>query len=152
MVGTVRRWLTLFLLNTVSAISFLAATLLIKLRLRREPDPWRRTVGTGLRSEASKLGLSAFEVYPRSPLTGENFSVGEQHFTRCLAAFLQAEPSLRFALRHDRFCCYRVANRYADVALAEFSPWGELRSILLMLDDSHPVVLRSSERSEVERL
>jgi hypothetical protein len=85
-------------------------------------------------------------------LTGENFSVGEQHFTRCLAAFLQAEPSVRFALRHDRFCCYRVANRYADVALAEFSPWGELRSILPMLDDSHPVVLRSYERSEVERL
>jgi hypothetical protein len=148
----VMKCLTLFLLNAASAISFLAATLLIKLRLRREPDPWRRTVGTGLRSEASKFGLSAFEVYPRSPLTGENFSVGEQHFTRCLAAFLQAEPSVRFALRHDRFCCYRVANRYVDVALAEFSPWGELRSILPMLDDSHPVVLRSYERSEVERL
>lgn len=96
-VRTVMKWLTLFLLNAASAISYLAATLLIKLRLRGEPDPWRRTVGTGLRSEASKFGLSAFEVQMRSPLTGEGFSDDEQHFTRRFAAFLQAEPSARFA-------------------------------------------------------
>src|ERR1700676_5110555 len=101
MVGTVRRLLTLFLLNAVSALSFLGASLLIKLRLLREPDPWRRTVGTGLRSEASKFALSAFGA--RSPvLTSENLPGDEPHFTRSFAAFLQAEPSARFALRHDR--------------------------------------------------
>ena len=103
-----QKWLTLFLLNATSVISFLVATLLIKLRLCREADPWRRTVGTGLRSEASKFGLSAFGVQTRSALTGENLSGDEQHFTRRFAAFLQTEPSARFALRHDRFCCYRA--------------------------------------------
>ena len=147
-----QKWLTLFLLNAASVISFLVATLLIKLRLCREPDPWRRTVGTGLRSEASKFGLSAFGVQTRSALTGENHSGDEQHFTRRFAAFLQAEPSARFALRHDRFCCYRVANECADLTLAEFSPSGELLSILPILDDSHSIVLSSSERREVERL
>jgi hypothetical protein len=147
-----QKWLTLFLLNAASVISFLVATLLIKLRLCREPDPWRRTVGTGLRSEASKFGLSAFGVQTRSALTGENLSGDEQHFTRRFAAFLQTEPSARFALRHDRFSCYRVANECADLTLAEFSPSGELLSILPILDDSHSIVLSSSERREVERL
>src|SRR5262245_28067879 len=86
---TCQKWLTLFLLNAASVISFLVATLLIKLRLCREPAPWRRTVGTGLRSEASKFGLSAFGVQTRSALTGENLSGDEQHFTRRFAAFLQ---------------------------------------------------------------
>jgi hypothetical protein len=150
MVGTVRRLLTLFLLNAVSALSFLGASLLIKLRLLREPDPWRRTVGTGLRSEASKFGLSAFGVHTRPVLTSENLPGDDQHFTRSFAAFLRAEPSARFALRHDRFSCYRVANECVNLTLAEFSPWGELLSILPILDDSHPIVLSSSERRDVE--
>ncbi len=145
------KWLTLFLLNCVSAISFLVSTLLINLRLRREPDPWRRTVGTGLRSEASKFGLSAFGVQVLSTFEGEKLSEEEQHFIRRLAAFLQAEPSTRFALQHDSFCCYRVASPFADATLADFSPWGELRSISPMLDDNHPVTLTSSERREIER-
>ena len=152
MVGTVRRLLTLFLLNAVSALSFLGASLLIKLRLLREPDPWRRTVGTGLRSEASKFALSAFGVRTCPVLTSENLPGDEQHFARSFAAFLQAEPSARFALRHDRFSCYRVANECVDLTLAEFSPWGELLSILPILDHSHPIVLSSSERREVERV
>jgi hypothetical protein len=152
MVGTVRRLLTLFLLNAVSALSFLGASLLIKLRLLREPDPWRRTVGTGLRSEASKFALSAFGVRTCPVLTSENLPGDEQHFARSFAAFLQAEPSARFALRHDRFSCYRVANECVDLTLAEFSPWGELLYILPILDHSHPIVLSSSERREVERV
>jgi hypothetical protein len=147
-----QKWLTRFLLNVASAISFQGATLLIKLGLCREPDPWRRTVGTGLRSEASKFGLSAFGVQTRSVLTGENLSGDEQHFARSFAAFLQTESSARFALRHDRFSCYRVANECADLTLVEFSPWGELLSILPILDDSHSIVPSSSERREVERL
>ncbi len=146
-----QKWLTLFLLNAASAISFLGATLLIKLRLCREPDPWRRTVGTGLRSEASKFGLSAFGVQTCSALSGENLSGDEQHFARRFAAFLQAEPSVRFALQHDHFCCYRVANANSDLTLAEFSPWGELLSILPILDDNHSL-LSPSERREVECL
>jgi hypothetical protein len=42
-----------------SGLSFLISFPLAKL-LRREPDCWRRTVGLGLRSEATKFGLSAF--------------------------------------------------------------------------------------------
>ena len=146
------KWLTFFLLKTAIAISFLIATLFIKLRLRPEPEPWRRTVGTGLRSEASKFGLSAFGIHAGSSLIGENPSGDEQHFTKRFAAFLQTEPSGRFSLRHDRFCSYRVANGCADVMLAEFSPCRELRSIWPLLDSRYPVVLSSNERGEVESL
>jgi hypothetical protein len=149
---TVMKWLTLFLLNMTSAVCFLAATLMIKLRLRREPDPWRRTVGTGLRSEASKFGLSAFGVKTGSLWTAERFSRVEEDFAKRFALFLRSEPSARFALRHDRFCCHRVVHQRAETTLAEFSPWGELRSILPILDESDPVPLNSSERGEVERL
>ena len=149
---TVMKWLTLFLLNMTSAVCFLAATLMIKLRLRREPDPWRRTVGTGLRSEASKFGLSAFGINTGSLWTTERFSGPEEDLAKRFALFLRTEPSARFALRHDRFCCHRVVNRRAETTLAEFSPWGELRSILPILDQSDPVPLNSSERGEVERL
>jgi hypothetical protein len=65
--------------------------------------------------------LSAFGIQTDSLLTGENLSRDEQHFTRRFAAFLRAEPSASFALRHDRFCCYRVAIQCVDVTLAEFS-------------------------------
>ena len=145
------KWFTLFLFNMVSAISFLAATLMIQLRLRREPDSWRRTVGTGLRSEATKFGLSAFGVKTGSSCTTEHVSKIEEYFAKRFAAFLRTEPSARFALRHDRFCCHRVANLCPETTLAEFSPWGELRSILPILDESDPVPLSSSERHEVER-
>jgi hypothetical protein len=146
------KWLILFFLNLTSAICFLAASLMIKLRLRCDPDPWRRTVGTGLRSEASKFALSAFGVKTGSHWTAERFSGAEEDFAKRFALFLGNEPSARFALRHDRFCCHRVVNRAAETTLAEFSPWGELRSILPILDESDPVPLNSSERGEVERL
>jgi hypothetical protein len=149
---TVMKWLTLFLLNMTSAVCFLAVTLMIKLRLRGEPDPWRRTVGTGLRSEASKFGLSAFGVKMGSLWPAESFSRIEEDFAKRFALFLRTEPFAQFALRHDRFCCHRVVNRGAETTWAEFSPWGELRSILPILDESDPVPLNSSERGEVERI
>jgi hypothetical protein len=94
---TVMKWLTLFLLNMTSAVCFLAATLMIKLRLRCEPDPWRRTVGTGLRSEASKFGLSAFGVKTGSLWTAERFSGLEEDFAKRFALFLRTELSARFS-------------------------------------------------------
>ena len=106
---TVTNWLTLFLLNTTSAVCFLAATLMIKLRLRCEPDPWRRTVGTGLRSEASKFGLSAFGVYTGSPLDSrESFrwskilpGVSPRFFRRTLCPVCAPARSLLLSSRRQ---------------------------------------------------
>jgi hypothetical protein len=144
--------LALFLLNLVSAISFLIAVLLIKLRLRRESDPWRRTVGIGLRSEASKFGLSAFGIHALSPWADERFSEGEeeQRIGERFAGFLQTEPFAHFALRHDRFCSYRVASPQVDVTMARFFPWGELRSISPIFDTRYPIIINEFERREIE--
>jgi hypothetical protein len=147
------KWLILLLLNTASAVSFLAASLLIKFKLRREPDPWRRTVGVGLRAEASKFCLSAFGVKKTTrPGAAEHPAKVDEEFAKRLAAFLRDEPSARFALRHGRFCCCRVVQPRAETTLVEFSPWGELLSILPIIDETDPPLLNTSERRTVERL
>lgn len=144
--------LLVLLVNILSAIALPVAVLLIKLRLRRAPDPWRRTVGVGLRSEASKFALSAFGLQALSPWAGQHLSPAEEerHLAERLAKFLQTERDAQFTLRHDRFCSYRVENPYVDVILAEFAASGELRSIRPVLDDRHPVFLEPPQRLEVE--
>jgi hypothetical protein len=92
--------LSLLLVNCASAVLLLVATLLVKLRLRREPDAWRRTVGVGLRSEASKFVLSAFDLDALSDCPGQDLShtAEEQHFAERFARFLQTQPNAQFAL------------------------------------------------------
>jgi hypothetical protein len=144
--------LSLLLVNVASVISLLAGTLLLKLRLRREPDAWRRTVGIGLRSEASKFALSAFGLDALSDCLSKDLSQAaeEQHFVERFARFLQTQPNAQFALKHDRYCSYRVANPHVDVILAQFSPGGELLSISPFLDDRSPLALAQSYRLEIE--
>ena len=146
------RWLIIFLINAATASAFVVNALLIRLGLRREPDPWRRTVGIGLRLDASKFGLSVFGAKMPSPSASENPSEREKLFARRFRTFLQGESAGRFALRHERFCCTRVVNQNADTILVEFSPWGEIRSILPILDDRQSVDLDSSARAKVECL
>jgi hypothetical protein len=138
--------------NVASAVSFLTATLLIRLRLRRQPDPWRRTVGVGLRSEATKFALSAFGLRLPSSAAGECLlpAAAGECFAERFAAFLQGIPAARYALRHDRFCSDRVENPHADVTLARFASGGELQSVWPVLDDRHPVALDEPRRLQVE--
>ena len=148
-----KKW-SLFFLKVISSISFLISILLIKLRLCPEPDPWRRTVSVGLRSEASKFGLSAFALRAIQYGADKQLSGDEerQRIAERLARFLQTEPIAHFTLRHHRFCSYRVANPFGDLVVAYFSPSGELRRIAPVLDDRHPIAIKASDRREIDFL
>ena len=139
-------------LNLASAVALLGNVLLIKLGFRRAPDPWRRTLGLGLRAEASKFVLSAFGLRlaagpAGTPLPGDGH---EEWVAERLAGFLRTEPDAQFVLRQDRFCTCRMPSLHIDVTLARFSPCGELQAIRPFLDDSHPLVPGDAERVEVE--
>lgn len=152
-VKNLARQAALISINIAGAVSFLAATSLIKLKLRRSPDPWRRTVGIGLRSEATKFALSAFGLRGFSSTSGECLSPAaeEERFAERFAAFLQGVPAARFSLRHDRFCSYRVENPHVDVTLARFTPAGELQSLRPVFDGRYPIALDPSRRLQIER-
>jgi hypothetical protein len=139
-------------LNAAGAPSLLVATLLIKLGLRRAPDAWRRTLGVGLRSEASKFALSAFGLQAPIDQAGQRLSPREQHeqLGERLAGFLRTEPDAHFVLKQDRFCTYRVPSPHLDLTLVQFSPSGKLQSIRPLLDDRHPLALGGSDRLEIE--
>ena len=139
-------------LNAASAAWLLVAMLLIKLGLRRQPDAWRRTLGVGLRSEASKFALSAFGLQALTDQAGQPFSLREQEeqFGGRLAGFLRTEPDAHFVLKQARFCTYRVPSPQLDLTLAQFSPSGTLQSIRPLLDERHPLALGESDRLEVE--
>jgi hypothetical protein len=105
--------LTLFLLNLTSAISFLLAILLIKLRLRREPDAWRRTVGVGLRSEGSTFELDFlirhFDVFayatllsPRHSPAYQLYGLGLRKLENSALLYPKARPKRHRKLRSRR--------------------------------------------------
>ena len=140
-------------LNAACAVSLLGAMLLIKLGLRRVPDPWRRTLGLGLRSEGCKFALSAFGLRLAAGPTGTPLSDREQEeeqLAERLAGFLRTEPDARFVLRQDRFCRRRVPSPQVDATLTRFSPSGELQSIRPLLDDRQALALGESDRFEIE--
>ncbi|MBV9998881.1 MAG: hypothetical protein JO015_07175 [Verrucomicrobia bacterium] len=147
------RTLLLVGLNAAGAVSLLGTMLLIKLGLRRTPDPWRRTLGLGLRSEGCKFALSAFGLrLAAEPPTGAPVSDREQEeqLAERLAGFLRNEPDAHFVLRQDRFCTCRVPSPQVDVTLARFSPSGELQSIRPFLDDRQALAPGESDRFEIE--
>ncbi|MBS0660016.1 MAG: hypothetical protein JSR82_17385 [Verrucomicrobia bacterium] len=99
----------------------------------RRPDPWRRTLGLGLRGEGTKFALSAFGVRCEARESDEALA-------RRLAGWLQrtnADGS-RYALRHGRWYVERVAVERVPVALLEFESDGALRSLLPL--DEVPLV------------
>lgn len=147
------RTLLLIGLNAASAVSMLGTMLLIKLGFRQPPDPWRRTLGLGLRSEGCKFVLSAFGLRLAADPTGTPLSdrEREEQLAGRLAGFLQTEPDAQFVLRQDRFCTCRVPSPQLDVTLARFLPSGELRSIRPFLDDRQALAPGESDHFEVER-
>jgi hypothetical protein len=95
------------------------------LGLRRRRDPWRHTLGLGLRSEGSKPGLTAFGL--KSPSS-------DVELVRQLRTFLAHEPASHFALHREPDCEYRVPTAPLDVALGRFNDAGELTSLDLPFD------------------
>lgn len=115
---------------------------------RPQPDCWRRTVGSGLRSEGTKFGLSAFSL--RGPWDLES-SRAAPAFAAKWVEFLATEPEVRWVLDHHRSHVERIAVTGLDVLLARFSPQGELASFTSFLNARVPTRLEKGGREEVEQ-
>ena len=105
-------------------------------------DHWRRLAGLGLRSAASKFGLSALGL----DLKGCNPSELAQR----LQQFLAAEPEAHWALDHHRHFVERVLYPKPDLVLAEFGVAGILERIAPFLHRDAPTELPAPERALVE--
>lgn len=93
-------------------------------------SPWRRTMGLGMRSEASKFSLTAFG------LANSNSGID---FVRRLAAFLAKEPVGHMGAAQGRFAVEAVAREFADVSLCGYAADGSLADIEPVFDAKRPV-------------
>jgi hypothetical protein len=114
-------------------------------RLREETDPWRRTVGLGLRSEASKFALAAFGLDTAS--AGE---LPEHEIATRLGKFLRGEPDVYYALRHGRFCVERVRVPQVDVVVLGLRSSGEMHSFSFQPDPHAPLHITLAQRHHAE--
>jgi hypothetical protein len=144
--------LVLLFVNVGSSISLLVALLLIKLKVCREPDPWRRTAAVALRSEASKFVLTAFglDIFSDEGIKHFSPAAAEKHFLTRFAKFLRTEVDAHYALNHGRSYSCRVKNQNVDVTLGRFSASGPLMSIHPLLDDRFSLLLQESLCKQVE--
>jgi len=106
-------------------------------------DHWRRLVGLGLRSAASKFGLSALGL----DLKGCN---NASELAQRLQQFLAAEPEAHWALDHHRHVVERVPYPRPDLLLAEFGVDGSLQRIAPFLHRDVPTELPGPTRALVE--
>ncbi len=118
----------------VLALSALAApwyALGWALRIRR-PDPWRRTVGLGLRGEGSKFALCAFglALFPDGAGPSE-VGIGqvESVAARRVQETLQEDPGERWMLSFGRALVSRRRSSAADVCLLRFDDGGALEGL-----------------------
>ena len=96
-------------------------------------EPWRRTVGLGLRSDGTKFGLSAFGLdlfsnLPEPDRLAPSREKAEAHFARRWAEFVRGEPEARWVLRHRKHHVERVPGK-GEVVIARFSEDGQLQKI-----------------------
>lgn len=96
----------------------------------RRPDPWRRTLGLGLRGEGTKFALSAFGLRSKR---GESDEALARRFATWLGR--DAAATQRFALRHGPHLVERTHHAQTDCALLEFQPDGTLQSFVPLSDD-----------------
>ena len=116
----------------------------------RRPDPWRRTLGLGLRSLECQFALSAFGLRPVLP--GEVQAGGvKRAFVTKLVELLREEPWVRFALRHRGSVIERIAKPAVDVLLGHHASDGSLEGIEPFLDPAFPVSLPGTARREIEQ-
>jgi hypothetical protein len=96
-----------------------------------QPDAWRRAVGLGLRSDGTKLGLSAFGLDLFSDLPEQECPTrnsAEAHFAKRGAAFVAGESEAGLVLWHRAHHVERLPGR-ADVVVARFSTNGEMEKL-----------------------
>jgi len=98
-----------------------------------EPDPWRRIVGLGLKSDGTKFGLSAFglDLFSNIPERAGSAPTREQaeaHFARRWAQFILNEPEARWVLRHRMHHVERFTGN-GELVVTRFSDDGTLHKI-----------------------
>lgn len=106
-------------------------------------DPWRRTLGLGLRSEGTRFGLASFGLNPGPDPT-------QVSFTQRWRAFLETEPDAHWALQHNPHLAERVPLEAIDVVAARFETDGSLISVRAELDPRFPVGLPEPDARAVE--
>jgi hypothetical protein len=154
--NTVREvsWLDRTGAKLASAVAFPVCAALAATGLRKCPDPWRRTLGVGLRGEGCKFVLSAFGLQlppglePAVDLA--NLSEFETRLLLAFARFLDDEPDARFALARSAHCDERVRTDHVDVALGQFTPNGKLAHLTFWLDPRKPSGVDRARSKEIE--
>lgn len=143
--------LTRFVLALASLAAAPVGLALWTLRLRR-PDPWRRTLGLGLRSPGCQFALGTFgldpfgnEAVPVSPAEVERALVEK------LAAFLRSEECLRFSLRHGRALVRRFPKKPVDVTVARYGPDDELVELEAHFDPAHEFLFAEGQSAVARR-
>lgn len=133
------------LVTAATASSVLARLAVVKLT-GREPDCWRRTIGLGLRSEATRFGLASLGL----ALAGnESSAASTDELARRLASFLAGEPEARWALEPRRHWVERIPWPHPDLVLAEFADDGTLHSLAPCLHPASPVGLTATQKTAV---
>jgi hypothetical protein len=101
--------------------------LVLRLRLRRRPDGWRRAAGLVLRGEAATFVLSAFDLDVWSDErthSKASIETSQSHLARRLGEFLAKEPDIRFNIRRGADEDRVEACRGPSYTLG-FEPWVE---------------------------
>ncbi len=113
-------------------------------------DPWRKTMGLNLRSEAAKFILTAFNLdvfSDQAPGSAVSLSQGamEKWFAHRFARFLATETEAHYGLDHRRFIVLRTARAVIDISLCEFAPDGAMRKLTPVFDERQPADPGSAE-------
>jgi hypothetical protein len=137
----------------VAAASVLAGKALIRLRLRRAPEGWRRTVGVLLRSEPTRFALSAFGL--RVPDAGARRPGGQDSIeagvARALHSFLTGEPEAHFALDWQPSVTRRQRTSFVDIVVLRFSAGGTLEGIVPHLAAGGPAAPAADVQTRVHQ-
>jgi hypothetical protein len=147
-------WLDRTTAKVASAVALPVCAALTATGLRKTPDPWRRTLGVGLRSEGSKFVLSAFGLHvppgPEPFVDLAGVSEFETNLLIAFAKFLDDEPDARFALSRSPHCDERVRTDHVDVALGQFNPNGKLAHLTFWLDPRKAVSVDRKSAKDIE--
>ena len=117
--------------NLVAAVSVLTGRVLVRTRVRRAPEGWRRTVGVLLRAESTRFALSAFGLtvpVSVSASAGPG-TTSEDRVARGLLAFLRQEPDAHFALECRPLVTARRRIPSVDIVVLQFGADGMLEGL-----------------------
>jgi hypothetical protein len=118
-------------LVAAGAVAYPVCALLLRLGLLQTVDPWRHSLGLGLRSEGSKFGLSAFSL--RVPPGADT----DQGLLEALGDFLETEPEVPWVVRSGQHCDWRERAARTDLVAARFDG-DALAGLTVRPDRRHP--------------